>query len=791
MKRTILSYHFWIAILFPVLWLLSYQLQDQYILSFDTTNFFYVVKRWYWEQIKQGHFPLWNDGLYGGIYQVASPAIEIFSPLTAPFFLFGDSFLSQQGLLYLSLILAAAGAYVLGVQITNSKIAALASALIYSLSGPVLSLPDRSPILMAVAFFPWIFFFYLRMSSRPSILNLCGLSLTMALTWIHGEWIAVGAFLAFMILDAFLLLWREKFNFRSQSRFLISLTVVLLLVLSLAAIVWLPTLENASSLDRAFGWSYDKASKFSFHPLRVLSFFSPTLWGQVDNSDFYGQNLANAMFQPRFWFHSIFIGIPTIVLILIGLKNFIREPRWALLFISGVIFFWLSLGKYSALHDFLFSHSSSYAKLRSPEKFIFYSIFCFYLFSILGLKKFIDWNSKKVFFFWILVGIFHVVGLFLLSVVSPDTSGLAALKSAFPEISIPVIEQSIHRAYNCHFWFIGVLAIFFLSLTWPSLRIWMGRHHLKLLIILLASELLVFAPTIWSTSLKALSTSSGIEMPSHNNRLRFLRDLAISTTRENFRASLQTNWGLLEGHRDAFGYETIFPWRSQRLSKHRVISEVLTLSRILNIGYVLSTINPRAPGLKKLFEEKKIEPIQFNPEANLIVLKIQDTPLLGVEFFTSGEILNTDEVLDALSKRALKKEPLFFEREEVFMEGRPFKGDFQIQKSMAEPAKFELLASTFESDSHAYKIQTNQAGYFVSRETFHPLWRVYVDGEESLALRADYLSRAVRVDPGTHLVEWKFQPRGFFIGAWLSGLSLFAVLIGIIVGLNRRKAILP
>jgi uncharacterized membrane protein YfhO len=60
-------------------------------------------------------------------------------------------------------------------------------------------------------------------------------------------------------------------------------------------------------------------------------------------------------------------------------------------------------------------------------------------------------------------------------------------------------------------------------------------------------------------------------------------------------------------------------------------------------------------------------------------------------------------------------------------------------------------------------VETPQGGYVVLNDVWHPWWVASVDGIESEILRANVIFRAVKVEPGSHHVEFVFRP---FRGLW-------------------------
>ncbi len=73
-------------------------------------------------------------------------------------------------------------------------------------------------------------------------------------------------------------------------------------------------------------------------------------------------------------------------------------------------------------------------------------------------------------------------------------------------------------------------------------------------------------------------------------------------------------------------------------------------------------------------------------------------------------------------------------------------------------------------NAHNIKLQvsTNQEGWLVMNDTFYPGWRVWVDGKQSMILPANSVFRAVWVEEGTHLVEFRYRPLSFAVGICLS-----------------------
>jgi hypothetical protein len=75
-----------------------------------------------------------------------------------------------------------------------------------------------------------------------------------------------------------------------------------------------------------------------------------------------------------------------------------------------------------------------------------------------------------------------------------------------------------------------------------------------------------------------------------------------------------------------------------------------------------------------------------------------------------------------------------------------------------------------------------QPGHLVLADTYDPGWKATVDGRRADLLRANGAFRAVRLDPGRHMVEMVYRPASAIAGAVISATSL---LVGGAVGAAR------
>ena len=73
----------------------------------------------------------------------------------------------------------------------------------------------------------------------------------------------------------------------------------------------------------------------------------------------------------------------------------------------------------------------------------------------------------------------------------------------------------------------------------------------------------------------------------------------------------------------------------------------------------------------------------------------------------------------------------------------------------------------------------------VLNDSDYPGWNVYIDGQKSHWITANYLFRSVLLQPGRHLVRFVYEPASFAAGASISGVGLMC-LAGFVVWRRRR-----
>jgi uncharacterized membrane protein YfhO len=88
-----------------------------------------------------------------------------------------------------------------------------------------------------------------------------------------------------------------------------------------------------------------------------------------------------------------------------------------------------------------------------------------------------------------------------------------------------------------------------------------------------------------------------------------------------------------------------------------------------------------------------------------------------------------------------------------------------------EPDEVQLLHRT--ATEVRYRARLSRPGLLITCDPWYPGWTVTVNGRPAPLRRADGVLMAVYLPAGESEVAFRFRPTSFYIGAWISGLTVF------------------
>jgi hypothetical protein len=81
----------------------------------------------------------------------------------------------------------------------------------------------------------------------------------------------------------------------------------------------------------------------------------------------------------------------------------------------------------------------------------------------------------------------------------------------------------------------------------------------------------------------------------------------------------------------------------------------------------------------------------------------------------------------------------------------------------------------YEPDEVLIEVDAAAPGYLVLTDTYYPGWKATIDGVAAPIYPANHVVRAVPIEPGHHVVAFRYEPLSVRAGAWLSSVALLAI----------------
>jgi hypothetical protein len=182
---------------------------------------------------------------------------------------------------------------------------------------------------------------------------------------------------------------------------------------------------------------------------------------------------------------------------------------------------------------------------------------------------------------------------------------------------------------------------------------------------------------------------------------------------------------------------------------------------------LLSVPPLRAPGLTEVYDR---------PDARVYRLAgaLPRAWVVGRQRVVAGE----DAALDAITQPG-------FDARRVAVTERRLPG--LAGEGAVDAARGGARIERYEDERVILRARSSSDGLLVLSDVHYPGWKAEVDGREVPVERVDYLFRGVRIGPGTHIIELRYEPLSWRIGWAVSALGLIGLVACAAVGWRRRR----
>jgi membrane protein YfhO len=730
----------------------------------DTWSQFFYWRQFGFASLARGEIPLWNPYVFSGTPFIAGSQTAMFYPFNLLYLFFETPFAINLSIA-LHCFLGSLFTFFYARYMAISRPGAVIAAVIFIYGAPSLLhiFAGHLSILLTTVWLPLIFAgveaFLRHRKMKYAVLS--GIALSMQMLAGHPQYlfysvIAVALYFVLRVLS-------ESEFIGVPYRFA-GFCLIVLTAIALAAVQILPALEFTLHSARQ-ALSYEWVSIFSFPPENLITLLLPDFFGDMLDVPYWGKNYL--------WEMSIYVGVVPVFLVAVGIAyDRSRTVKiFSLLAVVSVIF---ALGKHTPVLRLFYAFVPGFNLFRGLSKFVFVFVFAAAMVAGFGLTKIIrlaeEGRSKLRLLAYTLLAVsllLFLLGLFSVlfghdlwnSLVQSYQRGEddyfppLALTGDFLVASMAVMFQDL---------FVGAVIALLLGtllLAFAKLQ----RLSTKFLTVPI---LFLTVADLWLFGSRYLVTFSPETVSMEREVKQFLKD-----DKETFRLATPifslANAGMIEQIENVGGYDTIM---LQAYSEFINFAQGLPTAEP-NFAVTINAVSP----LLNLLNVKYyiVESARTTALANL-TLVFQDS---AYKVYRNNDVLPRSFVVHDLR--------VVNDRKAILS---------QMASPGFDPKSYAIVEQNFDAMPHHEGVQSpwpkiiqhslnrvtidadiQQSGLLVLGDAYYPGWEAFVDGKKTEIYRTDYVLRGVVVPVGHHVVEFRYEPLSFKVGAIISLASLIMV----------------
>ncbi len=697
--------------------------------------------------LRAGQLPLWNPYLSNGFPLFAEGQTGILYPINLAL-AFLPPVLNLNYSIIISFILAGLFSYLYCRSLGFSRFASLSSGIIFMFSAFFVTRLKHLNLITVAAWTPFVFYATHKLfQNRKFIYSLlAGLGLGLQFLAGHPQ-------MAFYSLFIFLIyyLFETALASRKQgiTRFfpyaLVCLALIALVTVGISAVQTLPTLELTQQSERT-EYDFRVATDYPFNPKNLIGFISPYFFGNPANGT-YREDLQT---MGVFWENASYIGLLPIILLPWVIYTIVRKKRqpYLIFFLFLSVFsLLLMLGKFTPVFGLIWSSVPGFSLFRFPTRFNLFLIFSLALLTGVGVEMLLsrlqknyqevtpadNANQPEFRLSWPL-----------------DSLKTQALILVFLVVDLFVFGKNYLGTLETKSFLQKPKSVEFLEKDSSLYRIWNVSQYMDNPYQLIG----------WKTNTVPLLAIHEAIPPNNN----LIYNLASFSDRGWFEGGLSfQRRNMLERYLTEQAQD---PYKLGQLLGMANVKYILNFSEINNTEIPLvKEINlGKDFGLTlKIYENKQVLPrAYFVPEAKVI----KEEKAMFNELTTGN----------------------FYPLKTVLLENQPPKPLPPFTGAVDSFAKNNsVIINQYTSQNIIVTTDIKNDGVLVLSDSYYPGWKATIDGKKTEILRANYLFRAVELSPGKHVVRFYYEPLYFKIGAIISGLTVIAVLIFLVIYFLKAK----
>jgi len=467
-----------------------------------------------------------------------------------------------------------------------------------------------------------------------------------------------------------------------------------------------------------------------------------------------------------------YMGLSSLIFAFISLKFDTTKRRKAFFYIL-VLGLVLSFGKYTPIYYLLYRLMPGFSLSRYPIKFFFMVTFSLAVLAGMGLdyyrKNVLESAALKRFLkAGLVVGFISSIFYLLINL------NFTKIYNFFYSDVLSFIDtkEELRQLLYTALWNIkrgfGILMLLFLVMFLPSQRKIKLNLALPILTLILLMDIFTGNTVVYlnmdideflkpGKTIEFLKKDKGLfrifDSPATLSQNMYVPERDYFEGVHSLKNRMVSNRGVGFGIYDAYGYGSLYNERHEDLMVEIVrqkLPDESNLLDLLNVKYVIS-------------------PKEFNAEGYNLVEKggkiniYENKNVLPRAFLVDKAVVIKDEkeILEKLTSKDFEPSA------EVILE----EGQGTWDKGQG---KIRIL--DYKANQVIIEAEVDGPRFLVLSDSYYPGWKAYVDGEEVKIYRADYVLRAVRLEPGKHIVKFIYDPFSFKIGAIITLLTILILL---------------
>ncbi len=777
----------------------------------DIASYFVPIRSYGFGLLAKGILPLWNPYIFSGMPFLAESQLAIFYPFNLIYLILPVSLASNM-LILMHQVLAGIFMYLYIKHLTRDSFSSFIGAIVFSLSSGFITriFAGHITIVCAIAWLPLLFLLVDKaLSKKGSIfILLAGLALSLQILGGHIQIVFISLVALFLYVCYITFNnYRKKFTLKETVYPFYAFMGLAIFGAGLSAIQILPSLELMKATIRFDNSIWNQM--FSMPPENIITILSPGFFGWIKNGIYWGK------WYP--WETCIYVGILPLLLSSFAIIKKDKFTKFFTgLFLLSMI---LSLGAYLPINRLVYKYMPGFNLFRANGRFLILGVFSLSVLTALGcrnLYNYADGATKRksflVLIFWLILiftllsikfiliylpGLWNKILSFIISYDQSSTQAGYNFGYLFNFISgKKIVNSSLN---NSVIWILLSTLLFILCLKFfmvqESIPLRAQVKHFpiplrKSLKAIAEGDFLVkenlkkiliatfIVTDLWSFGSEYFSTFPLKNCYLDNKTVTFLKS-NIGQSRYLPVGNLFLNAGMMDGIPSIGGYSGCVQARYNEFIN-------FTQGYPLDMPIVLGSIKKQS----RLFQLLNLKYILVNKYVKSDFSNLE-------QVYNNGGIIIYKNPLPLPKAFIVHKAKVITDRDGIFKTLSDSSFNFRDTVILEEPVNLtgtdnsilipepEPIITTYSPNRVVVKAEVETDGYLVLCDTYNPGWKAYVDGKKIKILKADYILRAVKLEPGKHTIEFLYSPASLKIGAFIT-LSFLALSIVMLIAFIKR-----